>query len=380
MSFFKFLYKLTFFYLYRFKQDLITIPSVMLLPKRHGATGDYRYGFQGQEKDDEIKGEGNSINYKFRMHDPRVGRFFAVDPLTHAYPWYSPYQFSGNKVIQFIEREGLEEDGIYYEFDPYDYGISLDQIVNGFFDGSMNIALITNEWIVADWNEGITIRLALTHLYKAEIPENITNSQLGDMFRLRKRDRQFVIEPDEGLLSDLFDLTLSSLDVAALIPPAKGGGVFMAMKTGPVVKSNLSSILRGLSIQNRAKRISKFLDPDTNKVLRPHEVESASAFEEAIGGTVKQSDIEGVDILASGSFGGTIFANRKISLIGKPIELNQTIEQFTEWLGSLNKHLKHSDVYTLVDIRHFSDERKALIKGLINSKSKEIKEAVIIME
>ena len=84
-------------------------PFGQLLPNRHGSTDSYRYGFQGQEKDDEVKGEGNSINYKYRMHDPRVGRFFATDPLTSKYPWYSPYQFSGNKVIQFVELEGLEE-------------------------------------------------------------------------------------------------------------------------------------------------------------------------------------------------------------------------------------------------------------------------------
>jgi hypothetical protein len=36
----------------------------------------YRYGFQGQEKDDEWKGSGNSINYKYRMHDPRLGHCF----------------------------------------------------------------------------------------------------------------------------------------------------------------------------------------------------------------------------------------------------------------------------------------------------------------
>ncbi|MEX2485559.1 MAG: RHS repeat-associated core domain-containing protein, partial [Brumimicrobium sp.] len=70
---------------------------------------DYDYGFQGQLEDDEIKGEGNSINYKYRMHDPRIGRFFAVDPLTAKYPHYSPYSFSGNKVIHAIELEGLEE-------------------------------------------------------------------------------------------------------------------------------------------------------------------------------------------------------------------------------------------------------------------------------
>src|SRR5690606_20300653 len=47
-----------------------------------------------------------------RMHDPRVGRFFAVDPLTAKYPHYTPYSFSGNKVIAFIELEGLEEFNI----------------------------------------------------------------------------------------------------------------------------------------------------------------------------------------------------------------------------------------------------------------------------
>lgn len=76
---------------------------------RHSSDAEYRYGFQGQEKDDEIKGQpGNSINYKYRMHDPRIGRFFAVDPLTHLYPWNSPYAFSENQVINAVELEGLE--------------------------------------------------------------------------------------------------------------------------------------------------------------------------------------------------------------------------------------------------------------------------------
>lgn len=68
----------------------------------------YRYGFQGQEVDNEIKGEGNSVNYKYRMHDPRLGRFFAVDPLAPEYPHNSPYAFSENRVIASVELEGLE--------------------------------------------------------------------------------------------------------------------------------------------------------------------------------------------------------------------------------------------------------------------------------
>jgi len=68
----------------------------------------YKYGFQNQEVDDEIKGAGNSVNYKYRMHDPRIGRFFATDPLSREFPWNSPYAFSENRLIDGIELEGLE--------------------------------------------------------------------------------------------------------------------------------------------------------------------------------------------------------------------------------------------------------------------------------
>ena len=80
-------------------------PFGMLVPNRYGNSPAYRYGFQGQEKDDELKGEGNSLNYTFRMHDPRVGRFFAVDPLARDYPWNSPYAFSENDPINFVDLE-----------------------------------------------------------------------------------------------------------------------------------------------------------------------------------------------------------------------------------------------------------------------------------
>jgi len=36
--------------------------------------GGYRYGFNGQEKSDEIKGEGNSYTALFWEYDPRIGR------------------------------------------------------------------------------------------------------------------------------------------------------------------------------------------------------------------------------------------------------------------------------------------------------------------
>jgi muramidase (phage lysozyme) len=77
-------------------------------------SGGYRFGFQNQEKDDEIKGEGNSVNYTFRMHDPRMGRFFNVDPLTKSFPHNSAFAFSENRVIDCGELEGLQ---IFYAAD-----------------------------------------------------------------------------------------------------------------------------------------------------------------------------------------------------------------------------------------------------------------------
>ena len=78
------------------------------LEGRNFNSSSYRYSFQNQEKDDELKGEGNSVNFTYRMQYPRLGRFFAVDPLFKKYPHNSVYAFSENKVIAFIELEGLE--------------------------------------------------------------------------------------------------------------------------------------------------------------------------------------------------------------------------------------------------------------------------------
>jgi RHS repeat-associated protein len=80
----------------------------MPMPGRKSGSQPYRFSFQGQEKDDEIKGQGNSLNYEYRMHDPRIGRFFAVDPLAAKYPYNSTYAFSENRVIDGVELEGLE--------------------------------------------------------------------------------------------------------------------------------------------------------------------------------------------------------------------------------------------------------------------------------
>ncbi len=69
-------------------------------------SGDYRYGFQNQEQDQELW-EG-AVSFNYRVEDARLGRFFSVDPLHRKFPWNSTYAFSENMVIHLIELEGLE--------------------------------------------------------------------------------------------------------------------------------------------------------------------------------------------------------------------------------------------------------------------------------
>jgi RHS repeat-associated protein len=84
----------------------------MPMPGRGYSGGGYRYGFNGQEKDNEITGvTGSHLDFGERIYDCRLGKFLSVDKLTSSYPWWSPYAFAGNTPIQAIDLDGLE---IYY--------------------------------------------------------------------------------------------------------------------------------------------------------------------------------------------------------------------------------------------------------------------------
>jgi RHS repeat-associated protein len=68
----------------------------------------YRYGFNGQERTDELKGAGNHYTAQFWEYDPRLGRRWNVDPLAHKFPNISPYAFVENNPINLIDPDGRE--------------------------------------------------------------------------------------------------------------------------------------------------------------------------------------------------------------------------------------------------------------------------------
>ena len=76
--------------------------------RKYLALNGYRYGFNGKENDNEVKGEGNQQDYGMRIYDPRLGRFLSVDPLARKYSGLSPYAFAMNRPVDGIDIDGLE--------------------------------------------------------------------------------------------------------------------------------------------------------------------------------------------------------------------------------------------------------------------------------
>lgn len=78
------------------------------MPGRSLSLSNYRFGFNGKEKDNEIKGDGSWQDYGMRSYDSRLGRFPSLDPLAKKYPELTPYQFASNCPIRFIDIDGKE--------------------------------------------------------------------------------------------------------------------------------------------------------------------------------------------------------------------------------------------------------------------------------
>jgi len=70
--------------------------------------GRYRFSFNGQEKDNEVKGAGNSIAFENRIYDPRLGRWMSLDPEMKKFADMSPYNGFANNPILFKDPDGRE--------------------------------------------------------------------------------------------------------------------------------------------------------------------------------------------------------------------------------------------------------------------------------
>lgn len=84
------------------------------MPQRSYNASGYRYGFNGKENDNEVKGEGNQLNYGARAYDPRVGRFLSMDPLHAIHADMTPYHNATNNPISRIDIDGNDDIHFHY--------------------------------------------------------------------------------------------------------------------------------------------------------------------------------------------------------------------------------------------------------------------------
>ena len=78
-------------------------PFGMPMPNRQTTDGDYRYAYQGQEKDKETNKEA----FELRLWDSRIGRWLTTDPYGE---FASPYLGMGNNPISLIDPDGGQTD------------------------------------------------------------------------------------------------------------------------------------------------------------------------------------------------------------------------------------------------------------------------------
>ena len=76
------------------------------MPGRSYNGGEYRYGFNTQEKVDEVKGTGNQYTAEFWEYDPRAVHRWNTDPVVKYHE--SPYAVMAGNPIWFVDPNGAD--------------------------------------------------------------------------------------------------------------------------------------------------------------------------------------------------------------------------------------------------------------------------------
>ena len=179
-------------------------PFGMTLPGRVGGASDYRFAFNGMEKDDEWQEPGNSYTTELRQYDARLGRWKSPDPVTRI--GESPYVAFRNNPISLVDprgdcpncdNEAMANDGTYITWTDTETG-QIMQIHTYWEKGTTAIAseeerailvrqqLATgNVYYDADGSMGKTTvyylkrKISITHIVydKHQLPTHVTSQE-----------------------------------------------------------------------------------------------------------------------------------------------------------------------------------------------------------
>jgi RHS repeat-associated protein len=257
---------------YENETPLKVVQGNFLSEEKSGA-GAYRYGFNGKEKDS--KGEWGSsthYDYGFRIYKPGIGRFLSVDPLTKDYPWYTPYQFAGNKPIRFIDLDGLEE------FDPMT-GENADMKAGGFMNSVTNTFLRSLPELEFYLRKKAFAKIGVTdaatiekfqlrmRLVAVGDPYYTLDEITHQLHEVQDYERVPVLEPKQSFLKESLETLIDGTVVLSAVTGLKGGsagstpGVFFAKGGNYFLAKNIQAIYSKVSeIAKRNSQIFKCME------------------------------------------------------------------------------------------------------------------------
>ncbi len=183
------------------------------------------YKFQKQEHTAEFGLDWDE--FKWRNHQPEIGRFFNIDPLSEKYVYNSTYAFSENQVVAHRELEGLEKVDIKNESGILDKKVDPSK-------GTME-AFVARGQFVATEKQG---------------DKETGQAQIGITFGSIKTELKGELNKKDGLLGKL------GIEVAAIKMESKGrlgneqnnvkGGI--KLEGGGLTANGNLSIKNGLAV------------------------------------------------------------------------------------------------------------------------------------
>jgi RHS repeat-associated protein len=141
--------------------------------RSYQATSGYRYGFNGKENDNEVKGNGNSLDFGARIYDSRLGRWLSVDPEFTQNVGWSPYRAFFDSPIHFVDPNGrVERDAKTGKIIEYTKGQDAE-IMGG--DGELTGAAVKGRVGYIQANDGktrlATVNVKSVHLTNLDGPD-----------------------------------------------------------------------------------------------------------------------------------------------------------------------------------------------------------------
>src|SRR5690554_6621329 len=130
----------------------------------------YRYGYNTQERVDEIAGKGNHYTAPYWEYDPRVVHRWNRDPMAFKYPWQSPYVINNNNPIFYTDPYGLEGE------EPEETGPRGAEQEDGSFNGYLDLPEVTVSAESRDKTEAQVKE-------KLRVIQGLSNPDWGDRYR-----------------------------------------------------------------------------------------------------------------------------------------------------------------------------------------------------